>query len=134
MIGESQETNEGHAGRDRGKEGQNEKMWVREKSEKVLITAMHLSEWHLELTGTTCGQTTSRTELWLAGQIHTKPDLVPSIHNPLTHDPRPQETVQEKETEALHLTSSLLLQVDTFTVIVYYYYYYGASHLQIVNV
>lgn len=89
LSGESQETNEGHAGGDRGKEGQNEKMWVREKSERVLITAMHLSEWHLELTGTTCGQTTSRTKLWLAGQVHTKPDLLvpqPS-HNPLHPDP-----------------------------------------------
>lgn len=34
--------------------GQSEKTWVREKVERVLITAMHLSEWHLELTGTTC--------------------------------------------------------------------------------
>lgn len=43
-----------------GMEGQNEKMWVRnKKSERVLIKAMHLSEWYLELKRTTCGYTTS---------------------------------------------------------------------------
>lgn len=128
-----QGTNGGHAERDRGKEGQNEKMWVREKvrgsinhSYAPVRVASGTKRNHMQAdnilrppaSGTGSQQTSSSSSPGRA--------ITPCT---LTLDPEeighPAYALQ-----TLHLPSSLLLQ----TAFYYSYNYFNTSHLQIVCV
>lgn len=82
----------------------------RKESERVLITAMHLSEWYLELKGSTCRYTTS-PDLRLAGQVHWNhhPSITWPPHNPLHPNPVRQNTQQKHHTHTIFFFKLLLL-------------------------